>query len=78
LPEEVSQNSKCDQLLVNRDRVGPWCEEEEMPRNIMAALYGASGWSKDRAAFYQGNTDDAALKIAEALGLGEKLKKRIQ
>jgi len=78
LPEEVSQNSKCDQLLVNRDRVGPWCEEEEMPRNIMAALYGSSGWSKDRAAFYQGNTDDAALKIAEALGLGEKLKKRIQ
>jgi NAD-dependent SIR2 family protein deacetylase len=72
LPEEVSQNSKCDQLLVNRDRVGPWCYEEDP---ISAAF---TGWSVDRAAFYEGNTDDAALKIAEALGLGDKLKRRIQ
>jgi len=69
LPEEVSQNSKCDQLLVNRDRVGPWCDDEEDV---------SIGWSDDRAAFYKGNTDDAALKIVEALGLADKLKRRIQ
>lgn len=59
LPEEV--NAGCDNLLVNRDRVGPWGESRP-----------------DFNAFYQGSSDHAAVKIAEAIGLGDELKRRHQ
>jgi len=59
LPEAVKDD--CDNLLVNRDRVGPW---EETKPNFNA--------------FYQGSSDDAAVKIAEAIGLEDELKRRHQ